>query len=68
MKHWDLDSPASLKSYIARVNAIRRENKALQGMEGIALSSDRQSLLDLLQQGDEGSFGQDFGGGESGSV
>ena len=36
LKHWDLDSPTSLKSYIAQVNAIRRGNKALQGMEGIA--------------------------------
>jgi starch synthase (maltosyl-transferring) len=36
LKHWELDSPASLKSYIAQVNAIRRGNKALQGMEGIA--------------------------------
>ena len=34
LKHWDLDSPASLKSYIAQVNAIRRGNKALQGMKG----------------------------------
>jgi len=36
LKHWDLDSPTSLKGYIAEVNAIRRGNKALQGMEGIA--------------------------------
>jgi starch synthase (maltosyl-transferring) len=35
LKHWELDSPASLKGYIAQVNAIRRENKALQRMEGI---------------------------------
>jgi starch synthase (maltosyl-transferring) len=39
LKHWDLDSPTSLKSYIAQVNAIRRGNKALQGMEGIAFHS-----------------------------
>ena len=30
LKHWDVDSPANLKPLIARVNAIRRENKALQ--------------------------------------
>jgi starch synthase (maltosyl-transferring) len=35
LKHWDLDSPASLKSYIAQVNAIRRGNKALRGMQGL---------------------------------
>lgn len=30
LKQWDLDSPASLKGLIARVNSIRRENQALQ--------------------------------------
>jgi starch synthase (maltosyl-transferring) len=30
LKHWDLDSPWSLKDLIARVNRIRRENPALQ--------------------------------------
>jgi starch synthase (maltosyl-transferring) len=35
LKHWDLDSPTSLKAYIARVNAIRKENRALQGNEGL---------------------------------
>ncbi len=35
LKHWDLDSPLSLKGYIARVNAIRKGNKALQGMDGV---------------------------------
>ncbi|MGC8640274.1 MAG: alpha-1,4-glucan--maltose-1-phosphate maltosyltransferase [Isosphaeraceae bacterium] len=28
--HWDLDVPWSLRDYIARVNEIRRENRALQ--------------------------------------
>ena len=27
--HWDLDAPISLRDYVARVNAIRRENAAL---------------------------------------
>ncbi len=31
LKHRDLNSPASLKSLIARINRIRRENPALQG-------------------------------------
>ena len=35
LKHWDLDSPSSLKSYISLVNKIRRENKALQANEGM---------------------------------
>jgi starch synthase (maltosyl-transferring) len=35
LKHWDLDSPDSLRSYIATVNAIRRENKALQSNDGL---------------------------------
>jgi starch synthase (maltosyl-transferring) len=35
IKHWDLDSPASLKSYITQVNAIRRANKALQSNDGL---------------------------------
>jgi starch synthase (maltosyl-transferring) len=39
IKHWELDSPTSIKSYIAQVNRIRRENKALQGIEGIAFHS-----------------------------
>jgi len=30
IKHWDIDSPQSLKDFIARVNRIRRENPALQ--------------------------------------
>ncbi len=31
IKDWDLESPISLKDFIARVNRIRRENAALQG-------------------------------------
>jgi starch synthase (maltosyl-transferring) len=31
IKHWDLDRSDSLKEFIARVNHIRRENRALQG-------------------------------------
>ena len=29
LKHWDIESPNSLKDFIARVNRIRRENPAL---------------------------------------
>jgi starch synthase (maltosyl-transferring) len=37
IKHWDLDAPTSLKSYITQVNAIRRINKALQSNDGLTL-------------------------------
>jgi starch synthase (maltosyl-transferring) len=30
IKHWDLDRPDSLKDFIARLNRVRRENRALQ--------------------------------------
>jgi starch synthase (maltosyl-transferring) len=30
LRHWDLERPESLRAFIARVNAIRRENPALQ--------------------------------------
>ena len=29
LRHWDLDRPDSLRAFVARVNAIRRENPAL---------------------------------------
>lgn len=35
IKHWDVDSPRSLKDLIARVNRIRRENPALQSDVGL---------------------------------
>jgi starch synthase (maltosyl-transferring) len=31
IKHWDLEKEGSLREFIARVNRIRRENRALQG-------------------------------------
>jgi starch synthase (maltosyl-transferring) len=30
IKHWDIDSPNSIKGFIAKVNSIRKENPALQ--------------------------------------
>jgi len=30
LKHWDIESPATMRHFIARVNKIRRENSALQ--------------------------------------
>ena len=35
IKHWDLDRPNSLRGLIARVNAIRRGNPALQTNDGL---------------------------------
>jgi starch synthase (maltosyl-transferring) len=35
LKHWDLDSPASLRAYIARMNKIRRENEAFRSHHGL---------------------------------
>ena len=35
IKHWDLSSPTSLAPYITQVNAIRKENKALQSNAGL---------------------------------
>ena len=31
VRHWDLDSPESLREFITRINMIRRENPALHG-------------------------------------
>jgi starch synthase (maltosyl-transferring) len=31
IKHWDIDSPNSLRDFVTRVNRIRRENPALHG-------------------------------------
>ena len=35
IKHWNLESPGSLREFIARVNQIRRENRALQSDRGL---------------------------------
>ncbi|HEX9015882.1 MAG TPA: alpha-1,4-glucan--maltose-1-phosphate maltosyltransferase, partial [Chloroflexota bacterium] len=36
IRHWQLDSPTSLRDLIARVNRIRNENEALQRDDGLA--------------------------------
>jgi starch synthase (maltosyl-transferring) len=46
IKSWDLESPASLKPLITRVNRIRQENKALQTNEQLRFhSTDNPSLM-----------------------
>jgi starch synthase (maltosyl-transferring) len=46
LKHRDLDSPASLKDFIARVNRIRRDNAALQSDHTLVFhETDNQNLI-----------------------
>jgi starch synthase (maltosyl-transferring) len=46
LRHWDLERPDSLRHFIARVNQIRRENKALQNDWSLRfLDIDNESLL-----------------------
>ncbi|WP_114209608.1 maltotransferase domain-containing protein [Acidisarcina polymorpha] len=55
IKHWDLDSPVSLKNYIAQVNAIRRENKALQANDGLGFHpTDNPYLLSYSKSTKDG--------------
>jgi starch synthase (maltosyl-transferring) len=55
LKHWDLQSPASLKDFIARVNQIRRENPALQS-DGTLLfhETDNPHLICYSKTSEEG--------------
>ena len=46
LKHWDLDSPESLRNFIARVNQIRRENAGLQNDHSLVFhETDNPSLI-----------------------
>jgi len=46
IKHYDLDSPRSLKTLIARINRIRKENPALQSDRNLRFhSTDNPSLI-----------------------
>ncbi|MBV8803558.1 MAG: alpha-1,4-glucan--maltose-1-phosphate maltosyltransferase [Sinobacteraceae bacterium] len=46
IRHWDRDSPSSLREFIARVNRIRRENAPLQGDRGLKFHPvDNENLL-----------------------
>ncbi len=45
-KVWDWDRPGNIKDYIARINAIRRENPALQELENLRFyPADDDSVL-----------------------
>lgn len=46
LKHWNLDSPSSLKNFITRVNQIRHENPALQNDDSLVFhETDNSSLI-----------------------
>ena len=46
IKHWDIDSADSLKDFIARVNAIRRENRALRSNRNLWFNAtDNENLI-----------------------
>jgi starch synthase (maltosyl-transferring) len=55
LRHWDLDRPESLAAFIARVNAARRENKALQRDAGLRfLAVDNEQILAYAKVADDG--------------
>ena len=51
VRHWDLDRPGRLRDFIARINAIRRENPALHYDRNLRFFDDRQRADHLLRQG-----------------
>ena len=56
LKHWDIESPLSLQNYIAQVNAIRRDNRALQANEGLVFHpTDNPSLIAYSKSAKDGS-------------
>ena len=55
LRHWSLDRPDSLRSLIARMNRVRRENAALQSDGSLAGSAGRQRAAHRLLKSDEAS-------------
>jgi len=54
LKHWDIDSPDSLRDFIARVNHIRRENPALHSDWSLHFHSvDNDQLICYSKQTDD---------------
>src|SRR5262249_15153415 len=45
IKHWNLDDPDSLRDFIARVNAIRRDNAALHSNDRLRFHPTTNDLL-----------------------
>jgi starch synthase (maltosyl-transferring) len=55
LRHWQLDRPESLASFIARVNAARRDNPALQRDDGLAfLPVDNEQLIAYAKSAADG--------------
>jgi starch synthase (maltosyl-transferring) len=56
IRHWDVDQPNSLRPLIARVNAIRNENAALQNDWSIKFhSTENEQLIAYTKESDDGS-------------
>jgi starch synthase (maltosyl-transferring) len=55
LRHWDLDRPGSLWPLIARVNAIRRDNPALQGDHSLRFCAVDNDQLIAYVKTDSGS-------------
>jgi starch synthase (maltosyl-transferring) len=54
LKQWDVDRPDSLAGFIARVNAARRENRALQRDRGLVfLQTDNPELIAYAKVADD---------------
>jgi starch synthase (maltosyl-transferring) len=54
LKQWDIDRPDSLAGFIARVNAARRDNRALQRDRGlIFLQTDNPELIAYAKVADD---------------
>jgi starch synthase (maltosyl-transferring) len=56
LKHWDLDSPSSLRALLAQLNRCRRENAALRRTGGLHFhDTDNHSLVAYSKRSDDGS-------------
>ena len=56
LKHWDLDSPSSLRGLLALLNRCRRENAALQRTGGVHFhQTDNPALIAYSKRSDDGS-------------
>jgi starch synthase (maltosyl-transferring) len=55
LRHWRLDRPDSLRSLIARVNRVRRENAALQSDRSLRFCEVDNELLIAYRKSDEAS-------------
>lgn len=54
VRHWDLDTPQSLREFIALVNRIRRENRALQSNRGLIFHPiDNEAMICYSKQTDD---------------